>query len=118
MSTGSATRIVDFSGKIVVVMVVFLTPEQSRAARAWMDWTQEQFAKMAKVSISTVRDFESGKRVPIANNLEAMRRAIEEHGLELLFYGDKATGIVMRARTFLNITDTIGGAGTTRGAGG
>jgi len=58
-----------------------MLPEQSRAARAWLDWSQEEFAAKASVSLSTVRDFEKGRRVPIANNLTAMRVALESGGI-------------------------------------
>lgn len=71
-----------------------LTPEQSRAARAWLDWSQEDLAKRASVSLSTVRDFEKGRRTPIANNLEAIGRVLKGEGVELLFDGSgKASGI-------------------------
>jgi hypothetical protein len=41
-----------------------------------------------------VRDFEAGRRQPIANNIAAMRRAIEGAGLRLTFDADgKPTGI-------------------------
>lgn len=62
-----------------------LTPQQSRAARGWLEWSQEDLAKRAHVSLSTVRDFEKGRRDPIANNLEAMRRAFEAEGIKLNF---------------------------------
>ena len=61
-----------------------LTPEQSRAARGWLDWSQEDLAKRANVSPSTVRDFEKGRRTPIGNNLSALLRAIESGGLRVL----------------------------------
>lgn len=70
-----------------------LSPEQSRAARAWLDWTQEELAKHSNVSLSTVRDFEKGRRVPIANNLDAMGRVFQTRGICLLFDGEKASGI-------------------------
>ena len=62
-----------------------MTPEQSRAARGWLDWSQEQLATAAKVSLSTVRDFEKGRRKPIGNNLIAMQRALEAKGINLTF---------------------------------
>jgi transcriptional regulator with XRE-family HTH domain len=65
-----------------------MSPEQSRAARGWLGWSQTELATRARVSISTVRDFENGHRVPIVNNLDAMRRAIEGAGLQLLFRDD------------------------------
>jgi transcriptional regulator with XRE-family HTH domain len=70
-----------------------LTPEQSRAARGWLDWSQETLAKLASVSLSTVRDFEKGRRTPIANNLSAMERVLETEGIRLLFDGDRPAGI-------------------------
>ncbi|MBK8209651.1 MAG: helix-turn-helix transcriptional regulator [Rhodospirillales bacterium] len=71
-----------------------LTPEQSRAARGWLNWTQDDLARRANVSLSTVRDFEKGRRIPIANNIDAMRRAIEAAGIGLeLDESGKAAGI-------------------------
>jgi len=71
-----------------------MSPEQSRAARAWLDWSQEELAAKASVSISTVRDFEAGRRVPIANNLTAMRTALETVGIA--FVDGDASGITYR----------------------
>ena len=58
-----------------------MTPEQCRAGRAWLDLSQERLAKAAGVSLSTVRDFEAGRRNPIANNLNAMRSALLAGGI-------------------------------------
>jgi DNA-binding transcriptional regulator YiaG len=58
-----------------------MTPEQCRAARGWLDWSQDDLASAAHVSLSTVRDFEKGRRVPIANNLAAMKAALEAKGI-------------------------------------
>ncbi|WP_439573040.1 helix-turn-helix domain-containing protein [Phreatobacter sp.] len=65
-----------------------MTPEQCRAARAWLDWSQEALAAAARVSLSTVRDFEKGRRVPIANNLAAMRAALEAGGTRFVDEGE------------------------------
>jgi len=72
-----------------------LSPQQSRAARAWLNWSQDDFAKKAGVSLSTVRDFEKGKRNPIANNLLAMQRALEDAGIRLEF-DDQARPVGVR----------------------
>ena len=72
-----------------------LTPAQCRAARGWLDWNQKDLAERAKVSMSTIRDFESGKRAPIANNLDALRRAIEAAGVQLVFRKGKPVGIAI-----------------------
>jgi ribosome-binding protein aMBF1 (putative translation factor) len=62
-----------------------MSPEQCRAARAWLGWSQQELAKKASVGLSTVKDFENHSRKPIANNLAAMRTALEGAGIELLF---------------------------------
>ena len=61
-----------------------MMPEQSRAARGWLGWSQTELAKRANISLSTVRDFEIGKRSPIANNIAAMRAAFEAAGIEFI----------------------------------
>jgi transcriptional regulator with XRE-family HTH domain len=73
-----------------------MTPEQSRAGRAWLDWSQEELAAKANVSLSTVRDFEKGRREPIASNLTAIRAALETAGISFVHSGS-ASGI-----SFLN----------------
>jgi ribosome-binding protein aMBF1 (putative translation factor) len=76
-----------------------LTPEQSRAGRAWLDWSQEDLAKRAKVSLSTVRDFEKGRRKPIANNIEALERALSAAGIGFEFSPEgNAIGISCNAK--------------------
>lgn len=62
-----------------------MSPEQCRAARAWLGWSQHVLAKKASVGVSTVKDFENHNRKPIANNLNAIREALEKAGVELLF---------------------------------
>jgi transcriptional regulator with XRE-family HTH domain len=61
-----------------------ITPEQSRAARALIGWTQTELAAASNLSMSTIRDFERGQRVPTVNNLAAIRRALEEAGIKIL----------------------------------
>jgi len=70
-----------------------MSPEQCRAARGWLGLSQDDLAKRANVSLSTVRDFEKGRHVPIAATLAAMRRAIEAAGVELIHEEEKAVGI-------------------------
>lgn len=66
-----------------------MSPEQCRAARAWLELSQDGLAKAASVGVSTVRDFEAGRRVPIANNLAAMKAALEAAGVR--FFDDEKT---------------------------
>src|SRR5437773_6513205 len=64
---------------------VMLSPEQCRAARGWLGWSQQELARRAHVGLSTVKDFERGERTPIANNLAAIQAAIEAAGVDLVF---------------------------------
>lgn len=76
----ASTKIVD-SGENNRILPL-MSPEQVRAARNWLAWTQAELAAKANVGLSTVKDYEGGRRVPIANNLEAMKRALETAGIE------------------------------------
>lgn len=58
-----------------------MSPEQCRAARNWLNWSQQDLAKRASVGLSTVKDFENGSRKPIANNLNALQKALEDAGM-------------------------------------
>lgn len=70
-----------------------LTPEQSRAARGWLDWSQDDLATRASVSLSTVRNFEKGRNIPIKNNLDAMQTALEAAGMSFDSSGSFALGV-------------------------
>jgi ribosome-binding protein aMBF1 (putative translation factor) len=91
-----STQIVGVDEKNLPAYLRPMSPEQSRSARAWLDWSQEELAAKAAVSTSTVRDFEKGRRVPIANNLTAMRVALETAGID--FVDGAASGITYSKR--------------------
>jgi transcriptional regulator with XRE-family HTH domain len=65
-----------------------MTPAQSRAGRALINWSQPELAAASGVSVSTIRDFETSKRSPIGNNLAAMQRALEAAGVEFTNGGE------------------------------
>ena len=69
-----------------------LTPEQCRAARGLLDWPQVRLGAKAGLSEGTVRDFEKGRRVPVAGKLVAMRCALEMAGVAFLGDGETAHG--------------------------
>jgi transcriptional regulator with XRE-family HTH domain len=54
---------------------------QVRAARALLAWSQKDLATRASVGSSTVADFERGQRTPVANNIAAIRKALEDAGI-------------------------------------
>lgn len=52
--------------------------------------SQQELATAANVGLSTVKDFEAGRRAPIGNNLAAMRAVFEAKGV--LFVPNGITG--------------------------
>ncbi|MBZ9760334.1 helix-turn-helix domain-containing protein [Mesorhizobium sp. CA8] len=73
-----------------------MQPAQSRAGRGLIAWSQGQLAEAAGVSLSTVRDFEAGRRIPIANNMAAIRAALEGAGVVLIEANDHGAGVMLR----------------------
>jgi transcriptional regulator with XRE-family HTH domain len=80
-----------------------ITAAQCRAARALLDIRQPQLAASAGVSPTTIRDLESGKRTPIANNLAAIRAALEQAGVEFIAENGGGAGVRLR-----NLTGSAG----------
>ena len=77
-----------------------MTPEQCSSARAWLAWSQDELAKAAKVGLSTVKDFETGKRAPIPSTQTAMRVVLEREGIGFSFAIDD-DGVKLRMRDHL-----------------
>jgi DNA-binding transcriptional regulator YiaG len=84
----TSTVYVEVDEKVLNGYVTCMTPEQCRAARGWLDISQADLAARANVSLSTVRDFEKRRREPIANNLNAIKAALEGMGISF-----QSTGI-------------------------
>jgi DNA-binding transcriptional regulator YiaG len=73
-----------------------MTPEQSRAARGWLGWSQVELARRANVSQRTVQSFEGGQKMPHPNSIAAMRGAIEAAGVRLVFDKNGAAAGILR----------------------
>ena len=61
-----------------------ISPDQCRAARAFLNWSQPKLAEAAGVSRETVINFERGVHTPHANNMAALRTALESAGVVFL----------------------------------
>jgi transcriptional regulator with XRE-family HTH domain len=75
-----------------------MTPGQCRAARALLDLTQSELARAAELGLSTVVDFERQRRSVSGEAIEAIRRALEQGGIEFLD-GDGGPGLRLRKGT-------------------
>jgi transcriptional regulator with XRE-family HTH domain len=61
-----------------------MTPAQCRAARALIDWTQDNLSQAAQVGVVTIRQFEQGASQPRRAILAALRRALEGAGVKFI----------------------------------
>lgn len=73
-----------------------ITPSQCRAARALLDWPQQQLADAAQVGIVTVRQFEGGGSRPRRPTLYVMRRAFEAAGVIFMEENGEGPGVRLR----------------------
>lgn len=73
-----------------------LTMAQCRAARALLDWTQQDLADRSGVACSTVRGFETGRHAPIRSNLRMLRTALEEGGVVFIEADMLGPGVRLR----------------------
>jgi transcriptional regulator with XRE-family HTH domain len=73
-----------------------LSPEQCRAARGLLDWTQEELAEQADVSRSTIRDFENGRHHLHPATAAQVVAALEQGGALLIPSDEAGPGVRLR----------------------
>jgi transcriptional regulator with XRE-family HTH domain len=73
-----------------------LIPEQCRAARGLLDWTQEELAERADVSRSTIRDFENGRHFLHPTTATQVVAALERGGALLIPSDEAGPGVRLR----------------------
>jgi transcriptional regulator with XRE-family HTH domain len=81
---------------LVKLVVMEMTPSQCRGARGLLDWSQTELAKAAGVGLSTVYDFEKGRRAVSREKVQAIRIALEIAGV--MFDGGNG-GVKLRKGT-------------------
>jgi len=64
-----------------------IRPEQSRAARALLGWTQQELADAADLGIVTIQKFESGQTRPQKGTIRLIRETFEHHGITFITEG-------------------------------
>ena len=72
-----------------------ITSDQIRAARSLLRWTGKELAEKSGVGFSTLMRLETEVGVPNAQakTLEALRRALEEAGVEFTGTPDSQAGV-------------------------
>lgn len=59
-----------------------ITHLQVKAARALLEWSQEQLAEAAQISQPTLKNFERGASVPKVSTLMSIKNALEREGIK------------------------------------
>lgn len=73
-----------------------ISPEQCRAARGLLDWSQAELAEKARVGIVTVRQLEAGTNEPRRATLEVVRRCLESAGVEFIDENGGGPGVRLK----------------------
>jgi DNA-binding transcriptional regulator YiaG len=73
-----------------------LKPEQCRAARGLVNWSQSKLAESSNLGLSTIKNFEVGRSVPTTNNLAAIRAALESAGVIFVEGNGEGPGVRLR----------------------
>ncbi|MDD3371100.1 MAG: helix-turn-helix transcriptional regulator [Alphaproteobacteria bacterium] len=71
-----------------------LDQRQIRAARALLDWTQENLAERSGIARATIKNVESGLTLPRLETANALQSAFEDAGVEFL----PSSGVRMKDR--------------------
>ena len=73
-----------------------ITKEQSRGARAMLGLSRDDLARLSKVGVATLADFEAGKRTPYDRTLADIRAALEAAGVEFIAENGGGPGVRLR----------------------
>jgi transcriptional regulator with XRE-family HTH domain len=83
-------------GAVSTIIVDFMTPAQSRAARALLELNQCDLAQNAGVGLSTIVDFEKGRRQVSQATIIAIEAAFERAGVQFIEENGGGEGVRLR----------------------
>jgi transcriptional regulator with XRE-family HTH domain len=72
-----------------------ISPEQCRAARALLDWTQGELAEATGLSAVTIRAFERGGEMRDSNR-NLLRLSLQSAGVEFIAQNGGGPGVRLR----------------------
>ncbi|EME68318.1 helix-turn-helix domain-containing protein [Paramagnetospirillum caucaseum] len=70
-----------------------ISPQQSRAARGLLGWSQSDLSDHSHVGQKTIADFERGARIPQFRTLNDIVRSFEQVGIEFIPDGSSGEGV-------------------------
>ncbi|MBN8963604.1 MAG: helix-turn-helix transcriptional regulator [Rhizobiales bacterium] len=70
-----------------------VSPAQVRAARAWLNWSQDQLSARSGISKRTIARYESGKTLAHPETIDLIRDVLEGEGIVFQFVGMVPKGI-------------------------
>lgn len=76
-----------------------ITGQQVKAARAWLNLSQDDLSAETMIARRAIQDFEAGKGTPTPRTLRDLRAALEERGIAFLFVEGQAVGIAATGPT-------------------
>jgi transcriptional regulator with XRE-family HTH domain len=78
-------------------VIVMITPRQIRAARALLDWSQQELADRAIVSLNAVARLEKGIVDSRISTVLAIQKALIKAGIEFLDPDQKGEGVRLKS---------------------
>jgi transcriptional regulator with XRE-family HTH domain len=77
-----------------------MTPLLCRAARAFLNWTQNDLGDRSGISLDTVKYFERGQRIPLAGNRTKIQDALWSAGIRFIEEGSQGIGVKLIGATW------------------
>ena len=77
-------------------IIMAITAEQSRAARALIGWSQDELASKSRVAKRTIADFERGARAPQSRTLRDLETSLEAAGVIFIAENGEGPGVRLK----------------------